>query len=146
MKKQKVQKIALLAMPLLVVLVATSPTGVTVFDGVSVTHMSWLQAIPESTLGWCAPVAALLNYVLFGLAVGYALFNKEFCVKGIFVISLAAACIAVLPIISQGEMKIIPNAFGVIFLGIQTLLARAVANGIAAQNGKTPKGRTLSHR
>ena len=31
-----------------------------------------------------APAAALLNYVLFGLAVVYALFGKDFCLRSIF--------------------------------------------------------------
>ena len=146
MKKQMILKIALLVMPLLVVLIAASPAGVTVFDGGQVVYQSWMQTVPESNLGWCAPVAALLNYILFALAIGYALFSKDFCLKGIYAISLAAACLAAFPIVSQGDLKIVPNAFGMIFLGIQTLLARMAMNVNAAQNEKKPKGKTLGNR
>ena len=134
MKKQTILKILLLIMPLLVVLVASSPAGVTVFDGKTVTYTTWMQAVPESTLGWCAPVAALMNYVLFALAVVYVLFGKEFCVNGIFILSLIAVCVAVLPIVLQSDPKIIPNAFGAIFLGIQCIAARVAQKDIAAAN------------
>ena len=126
MKKQTIQKILLLAMPLLVVLIASSPAGVMIFDGETVTYTTWMETVPDSALGWCAPVAALLNYVLFAMAVVYALFNKEFCLKGIFLMALAAVCIAVLPIVVQSDLKIVPNAFGAIGLGVQAIAARVV--------------------
>ena len=136
MKKQTIQKILLLVMPLLVVLIASNPTGVMIFDGETVSYATWLETVPESNLGWCAPVAALLNYLLFGLAVVYALSAKKFCLKGIFLIALAAVCTAVLPIVVQSDLKIVPNAFGSICLGIQAIAARVILNGNADWNGK----------
>ena len=146
MKKQTIQKIVLLAMPLLVVLIASSSTGVMVFDGERMTYFSWMEIVPGSDLGWCAPVAALMNYVLFGLAVVYALFGKAFCLRSIFLLSLAAACIAVLPIVVQGDVKIIPNAFGAIFLCAQCIAARVVLSGGAEQSENRPAQKLRARR
>lgn len=146
MKKQTLTIVSLLVLPLLVVLIASSPSGVTVFDGQTTTVMSWLQTVPESPWGWCAPVAALMNYVLFALAVVYAVSKKAFCLKGIFWIALAAACVAAIPIVVQSDLKIVPNVFGVILLCAQSIAARMAQKNGADENEKNPKSARLNRR
>lgn len=144
MKKQKLMKIALLALPLLVVLVASDSSSVTVFDGENIAYFSWHQMVSKSSLGWCAPVAVMLNYGVFALAVVNGLFGKAWGVKGIFGISFAAACIAALPIVMQSDIKIVPNVMGVIFLGAESLVAYVAMKKpeIAAEEAK-PVGKRL---
>ena len=146
MNKGKFTKILLLAFPLLVVLVASSPVGVTVFEAQQVTALSWLQTVPESPWGWCAPVAALMNYVVFGLAVCYALIKKPVFLKGIFILAFLAACMAVLPVMLQSEIKIIPNPLGAILLGVESITARIMLKADPAEQEKNPVGERLSPR
>lgn len=146
MKKRTVMCVLLLVLPLAMVFVAFNPSSVLVFDGETVQTVSYLQTVPESIWGWCAPVAALLNYVLFGLAVIYAVAKKDWCLKCIFGIALAACCIVVLPIVIQSEIKIIPNVMGAVLLGADCLAARVAMKMPANEKGAEPTGERLSSR
>ena len=143
MKKTKVSNFVLLVLPLMMVLVAANPAGVTVFDGETTRTMSWMQTVPDSVWGWCAPVAALANYVSFALAVIFCLTKKNWCLKSIFALSFAASCIAALPIVIQAEIKIVPSVFGTMLLGAQCLVAYRMAKTPAAEK---PKGERLARQ
>ena len=143
MKKTTLLIAALLILPLLVVMVAVGPSGVTVFDGETTRMISWFQMVPESNWGWCAPVAGLMNYVLFVLAVVYALKKKVWCIKGIRGISFAALCLAALPIVIQTEIKIIPNVLGLIFLTAEFFVAQMILKKQDAVKETKPKGKRL---
>lgn len=142
MKKQKWMKLVLLALPLLVVLVASGPSGVTVFDGENMAYYSWHQLVPKSDLGWCAPMAVVMNYAVFALAVLYFLKKKSWCLTGIFYIAFAAACVAVLPIVVQSDIKVVPNVMGVIFLGAESLMAYWMTKASEGKEAK-PNGKRL---
>lgn len=145
MKKTNIMIAVLLLLPLIVVGIASSPSSVIVFDGQTTTTISYLQTVPGSIHGWCAPVAALLNYLIFGLAVFYALLKKKWALKGIRVLSFVAACIAVMPVLAQTEIKIIPNAFVAIFLLIESLVAHVMAKSSdQSQLKKMPEGARLN--
>ncbi len=144
MNNKKKLTLALTALPLMMVFVTSNPAGVTVFDGQTTQMMSWLQLVPEYPWSWCAPVAALANYVIFALAVIYAVAKKEWCVKGITVLAGAAACIAVLPIIAQSEVKIVPSVFGAIILCAQWAVAYfALKKSTEEKKISKPKGKKL---
>lgn len=143
MKNKTTLTVLLLVLPLMTVFVTSNPAGVTVFDGKTVQTMSWLQTVPESPLGWCATVAALMNYFLFALAVVYALVKKNGCLKGIFLIALAAACIAALPIVIQSEIKIVPNAMGIILLGLECIISRQLQKKTTEEKKNEPQGKRL---
>lgn len=144
MKKSTVMTVLLLVIPLAVVTVVSNPSGVTVFDGETTQMISWLQTVPESTWGWCLPVAALLNYLVFGLAVIYGLRKKQWCLKGIFWISFAALCLASLPLVVQTQIKIIPNVFGLILLGVESVAANlARKNPELFAKKEKPQGKRL---
>lgn len=133
MNKTKALRIALILLPLLVVGIAVSPTAVTVIDGETLYTTSFMDPVEGSNGGWCAPVAALLNYGIFALAVLYCVTGKEFCLKGIFGVAFAAMFLAALPIVMEGTPKVIPNVLAAILFGVQCLLARVLQKTPAVQ-------------
>ena len=140
MKKQMIWKIILLVLPLVVVMIASNPTSIMVYDGETLTYTSWLETVPNSNVGWCAPAAVLMNYGLFALAVFYALREKEGCLKAMSLLALAAACLAVMPIMVQSDLKIVPNVFGAIVLGAEGIVARVVRNTSAGKEKEKSVG------
>ncbi len=147
MKNLKAYIAVLLVLPLLMVLVAANPSGVTVFDGETTRYLSWFQTVPESIWGWCAPVAGLLNYLLFGLAVIYGLNKKSWCLQAIMGIAFVASCVAALPVVAQSDIKIVPNVMGILLLVAESFVAYAVKKeqDKAVQAAK-PKGKSLKRR
>jgi hypothetical protein len=143
MKKPAWTNVVLLALPLLMVLVTSNPSGVTVFDGETTAYCSWLQPVASATFGWCVPAAALLNYVLFGLAVLYAVTKKSWCLSGIYGIAFGAVCIAALPIVAQSGVKVVPSVAGLLLLTAQWLTASVLRKKAAAEEKEVPKGKRL---
>ena len=131
MDKRKILVILLFVLPLLVVLIANGAKGVMMFDGEEVTYYPWIQPLSESAVGWCAPVAALMNYVLFALAVVYGLKKKEWSVKGIRNIALIAGTLAVLPNLIRSDVMVVPNVFGAITLFADALVAHILVKDLA---------------
>ena len=131
MDKRKMLVILLFVLPLLVVLIANGAKGVMMFDGEEVTYYPWIQPLSESTVGWCAPVAALMNYVLFALAVVYGLKKKEWSVKEIRNIALIAGTLAVLPNLIRSDVMVVPNVFGAITLFADALVAHILVKDLA---------------
>ena len=124
MNKTKFLRVTLLVIPLLVVLLAVRPDSVTIVGESGVSTASFLTLVEISSVGWCAPVAALMNYGLFAAAVLLCLLKKEIWLKISFGLSFVAMCIAVLPIVVNSSPKIVPNVFVAILLGGQCLASR----------------------
>ena len=144
MKKSTVTILLLLALPLAVVAVTFGSSGATMYDGETVQQISWFQTVPEAAYGWCLPVAAILNYIVFALAVVYGLGKKQWCLKGIFWFSFAALCLASLPIVAQTEIKIVPNVLGLLLLGAESLASHFVRkNPALASKNAEPQGKRL---
>ena len=141
MKKLKFDYLLAL-LPLVMVLIASGPAGVTVFDGTNTAYYSWHQVVQKSSFGWCAPMAVVLNYVVFGFAVIYLLKKKSWCLTGIFYLAFAAGCVAVLPIVIQSDIKVIPNVMGTIVLMSESLTAKLLMKKQPEETNKT-KGRRL---
>jgi hypothetical protein len=144
MDKRKILVILLFVLPLLVVLIANGAKGVMMFDGEEVTYYPWIQPLSESAVGWCAPVAALMNYVLFALAVVYGLKKKEWSVKGIRNIALIAGTLAVLPNLIRSDVMVVPNVFGAITLFADALVAHILGKDLA-KGEKTDAPRKTRH-
>jgi len=142
MKKLKFDYLLAL-LPLAMVMLASGPSGVTVFDGTNTADFSWLQVVQNSTVGWCAPMAVVMNYVVFALAVVYLVKKKAWCLTGIFYLAFAAACVAVLPIVIQSDIKVIPNVMGAILLMTESLAAKLVMKKQPEEKAKNNKGRRL---
>ena len=133
MKNNKGIYIALLLLPLMVVGIGAMPTSVTVVSKDAVYTTSFMEAITGSYVGWCAPVAMLLNYCLFGMAVIYGFVKKDIWLKGIFGLSFVAMCLAVLPNLVQAELRIVPNVVVALLLGAQCVVARMMRKAPAAK-------------
>ena len=146
MDKRKFLAVTLFVMPLLVVLIANGPAGVMVFDGETTTYYSWMQPVSESNVGWCAPVAVLLNYAVFALAVVYGLKKQEWCVKGIRNIAALAGFLAVLPNLIRSDVMVIPNVFGGILLFADAVAAELLLKEIAASQKKVKAPKKLKRR
>lgn len=145
MKKPALTTILLLAFPLLTVLLASGPAGVTVFDGVNTAYYSWHQVVEKAAMGWCAPMAVVMNYAVFALAVFYLLRKKAWCLKAVFILSFLAACVAALPIVIQSDVKVVPNAFGMILLMAESGVAYMLTKKAETKTEK-PKGKRLDRR
>ena len=146
MKKTGFTKLLLAFFPLMTVFVTSSPDGVMFFDGTAVTYSSWLQPAVQSGMAWCAPVAALLNDLVFGLVVIYLVAKKSWGVNAIFYMALAATCIASLPVVASGDMKIVPNVMGIILLAAECITAALVNKNEQKADPQKPKGKRLERR
>lgn len=142
MNKTKALRIALILLPLMVTAIAVSPTSVTVIDIEGVSTTSFVDPIEESMVGWCAPVAALLNYGIFALAVLHCITRKEIWLKGIFGVSFAAMLLTALPVVVEGTPKVVPNVLVIILFAVQCLLVHILRKGASAP--ETAKGKRLS--
>jgi hypothetical protein len=146
MKKIQITKMLLFILPLLVVAIAVSPSSVLVYDGQTTEYYSWMQPVSGTATGWCAPVAALLNYVLFALAVAYGLLKKQWCVKAIRNVAAAACCIAVLPNLVRTGILVIPNVFGGILLLVDAVVAHLLMKNPVEDKTVGKKGKRLERR
>ena len=146
MNKRKILIALLFVLPLLVIMIANGPTGVLVFDGESTAYHPWLHLVSESGVGWCAPLAILLNYAVFALAVVYALKKKEWCARSIRNIAAIAGFLAVLPNMIRADVMVIPNVFGAIALFADAVAAELLLRETAAVAGKNSEPQRLKRR
>ena len=143
MKKSTLLRAALVILPLLVVTVAVSPNAATVIHAGTADMTTWFQMNSESSWGWCLPVAGLMNYVLFALAVGYLLLKKHWCVRWIRGIAFTALCLTALPVVIQSEVKIIPNVLGMLLLAADYFVAHVIVKEQMSVTEGAPKGKRL---
>ena len=146
MKKRTIQMILLLLIPLIVVGIALSPRSVTVFDGETVRKISFYTTVPESPGGWCAPVAALLNYGLFGAAVLFAVTKKKLFLKACFGLSFVTLFVSMLPVIVQNKLHIVPSALVGILFAVQCGLSFMMLRKPEDQASKEQDGPRLDGR
>lgn len=109
MKKQTITKIASLLLPLVAVYFAVSPNSVTVIRAEEVTGTTFAEAVSGSMVGWCAPVALLMIYAIFGAAVINLFAKKQVWMKIIRNFSFIAACLTACPVLIQAEVTVVPN-------------------------------------
>lgn len=146
MKKKTGMNIALLLLPLMAVGMAISPTSVTVIRGQEIAYTSFAQAVEGSYVGWCAPVALLLAYALFGMAVIYGLTKKELWLRLIRNVAFAGTFLAAVPILVQGEVIVIPHVLVAILLGILWAVAWYAVKTGGKPETKEPQGPRLTRQ
>ena len=146
MKKRSILMILLIALPLLVVFIASGPDGVTVFDGENTAYYSWMQPVSNSSVGWCAPVAALLNYAVFAVTVFFVLKKKTGCLKVIRNMAAVAGCLAVVPNLFPGDVMILPNVFGGIALFADAVTAELLRKTEGEEQKNVAQGKRLERR
>ena len=146
MKKSTILKIAFLALPLAVVAIAIRPGSVTVIQGTEIRYTNFMEAVVGSSVGWCAPVALILTYFIFGMAVFYLLTKKEVLLKLVRSAAFVGTCLLGCPILVRNEMKVIPKVFAAILMLALWVLSRFVVADQKKAQEVAPKGRRLSGR
>lgn len=146
MKKNAFLNVLLFVLPLLVVFVASSASGLLVYDGENTTQSTWFYLVETSPVGWCAALAGLLNYVLFALAVIQKFVKKSWCVKGIRNIACIAGSLVVLPNMVSADVMVLPNVFGALFLFADAIAAHFVLKSHTEKKDKNPNGKRLNAR
>lgn len=144
MKQQTMKKIALLVLPLAACTIAATPGSVMVIREGSAQAVSYMQIVQESSLGWCAPMAAILNYIIFATAVLYGLVKKDGFLKTILGCSFVSMSLAVLPVVFKTEPMIIPNVFFALVQLAECILAYFMLRDSKHEKLAQPQGPRLS--
>ena len=118
MKKQMLLKSVLILLPVLAVGLATTADSVMVFDSVAGTteYYSYFDLLPHGAFRLVTPLAAVLCLAAGILAAVYLGKKSQKCLKGLGIVSMAAAIVAVVPILLSGDVKIVPNVGLPIFM------------------------------
>lgn len=118
MKKQALMKSLLILLPILAVGLATTADSVMVFDPASgiTEYYSYFELLPHGVFQLITPLAAVLCLVAGILAAVYLGKKSQKCLKGVMLLSMAAAIVAALPILLSSDVKIVPNVGLPIFM------------------------------
>ena len=145
MNKNKILKLALFVLPLVVVAIAISPGSVHVYEGDVLRVTNFTEAVYGSNVGWCAPVMLLVTYGIFGLFVFYLILKKKVLVRIIRAVAFLAICLGACPVLVPGEVRVVPNVFAAIVMcavwGVAHLLVKD-----KNEEAVKPQGRRLSKR
>lgn len=144
MKKQIIMKSILILLPILAVGLATTADSVTVFDSATgkLEYFSYFDLLPYGALQLITPLAAGLSILTGILAAVYLGKKSQKCLKGVMILSMAAAIVAVVPILLPSDVKIVPNVGLPIFM----LLEYAAAYYQQKQTEETKHQETLALR
>ena len=125
MKKQAILKSLLILLPVLAVGLATTADSVTVFDSATGTlaYFSYFDLLPYGALQLITPLAAGLSILTGILAAVYLGKKSQKCLKGVMILSMAAAIVAVVPILLPSDVKIVPNVGLPVFMLLEYAFA-----------------------
>ena len=125
MKKKALLKSLLILLPILAVGLATTKDSVIAFDAAAgiTEYYSYFDLIPGSDLQMLPPVAALLSAVCGICAAIYMARKKESMLKNMVGASFAAATVAVIPVLVQSRLKVVPNVGLPILMIVECLVA-----------------------
>ena len=138
MKKQTMMKILLILLPIMAVGLATTTDSVMVFDSVAGTteYYSYFEPLTVGSLQMLTPLAGVLGLASGILAGIYLAAKKGWCLKVIVGTAFCSATVAVLPILLQSDVKIIPNVGVPIFMMVECLVAYLMMKMPAQQEKK----------
>ena len=125
MKKKALVKRLLILLPVLAVGLATTMDSVIVFDAAAgiTSYYSYFDLIPVTSLQNLPPLAGLLCAVCGICAVVYLVRKKTWSLKAVVITSLAAATTAVIPVMIQGDVKVVPNVGLPIIMTVEYLVS-----------------------
>ena len=125
MKKKALVKSLLILLPVLAVGLATTMDSVIVFDAAAgiTSYYSYFDLIPVTSLQNLPPLAGLLCAVCGICAVVYLVRKKTWSLKAVVITSLAAATAAVIPVMIQGDVKVVPNVGLPIIMTVEYLVS-----------------------
>ena len=127
MKKKLFQNIFLIMLPFLAAGLAAMKDSVTVaYTQTGVTEFySYFDLIPVAQMQLLLPLAALLCLLTGVLAVIGVAAKKPGCLKAIKVITFAATTAAVAPILTRGEVLVVPHVALPLIMTAEFLFALA---------------------
>ena len=125
MKKKALVKSLLILLPVLAVGLATTMDSVIVFDAAAgiTSYYTYFDLIPVTSLQNLPPLAGLLCAVCGICAVVYLVRKKTWSLKAVVITSLAAATAAVIPVMIQGDVKVVPNVGLPIIMTVEYLVS-----------------------
>ncbi len=119
MNKQKLWSVALMVFSAMGVLIAATPGSVTVFwteESMTRTY-SFFEQIPGVSAGSCILFAGVCSGLVLMLSVTDLIYHKEGVRTGMMVLSLAATTLAVLPLVAERTVVILPNMIQPLIMG-----------------------------
>ncbi len=142
--KNRLIKIFLILLPVMAVLLATTGDSVTVYDTVAKTtaSYSYFALIDVGTLQMCTPLAGILAIVTALTAVAFAVTGKPGCVKAVFWMAFLSATVAMVPVLSRGDVLVVPNALFAILM-LCTCIPATMAKKNPADRTKEKTGPRL---
>ena len=143
MKKRAILKSLLILLPILAVGLATTGDSVLVFDAqAGVTeYYSYFDLVPVTNLQMLPPLAAMMSLVSGVLAAVWLVKKKEWSLEAIFWCSIIAACVASIPTVMQGTVKVVPNVGLPLFMVINWLVAGYIRKHPEQKEEKKPARR-----
>ena len=125
MKKKALVKSLLILLPVLAVGLATTMDSVIVFDAAAgiTSYYSYFDLVPVTSIQNLPPLAGLLCVVCGICAVVFLIQKKQWSLKGVVITSLAAATAAVIPVMIQGDVKVVPNVGLPIIMTVEYLVS-----------------------
>ena len=125
MDKKKIMNLALVLLPLVAVVLAGLPNGVTVYSKELTPPMtcSMFTLIEDVQWAVCLPFAGIFGAVTFGLGVIHLVKQKTLWLKLILGTAFGATMLSVLPLMVQKDTILVPNMLIPILLGVEALLA-----------------------
>ena len=141
MDKKKIRNLALVLLPLAAVVLAGLPDCVTVLNQEVTVRVSCSMFTLIEDVQWavCLPLAGIFGAVTFGLAVLYLLLKKEFWLKAIMVTGFVSMSLSVVPVLLHSGTILIPNMLVPILLGVETMVAYAMAPRTKTEEEPQPK-------
>lgn len=119
MNKQKLWSVVLVVFSAMAVLITATPGSVTVFwpeEGVTRAY-SFFEQIPGISAGICILLAAVCSCVGLMLSVADLFCHKEGVRTGMMVAALASMTLAVLPLVADRSVVVLPNMIHPLLMG-----------------------------
>lgn len=146
MSKKNYWSIALVLLPLIAVVLAGMPNAVTVYEKTgtdAAVTCSFFTLIEDVSTGVCLPYAGIFGALCFGLAVIYLVRKNAGMLKWILGSAFVSVTLAVVPILAESEVVLLPNMLIPVLMGVEALLAFGVMKSPAAQEKAKPKEQRL---
>lgn len=126
MNRRILWKICLVLLPAIAVSVACVPGTVLVWgEGIEAPlAFGYFDMLPEGAVRLATPFAAAMAVICVGLAVVYAVTEKDYWRKGVTALAFIATLSAVLPYLVKTEVHAAPNVLFPVITGIECLTAR----------------------
>ncbi len=129
MKKQRFMKAALVLLSLVAAVASARPDSVAIYPidqasaPVTPFYCSYYTLVEGIPTGICTPFAALLAALSFGIGILYLVTKKEGLLKAIMATSFVSMTLAVLPVMMEKSVYMLPNVTVPICMGIVCLVA-----------------------